>query len=123
MNIREITNQTALMFLKENKASKEVLFYRENDLWLGAFVNDTLVGTIGFKHHKDGIHLDGTYVVKEMRRKNIATKMTAFILDIIGNKKIITYARPMKALINEKFGFERVQKLKNGTIKMIRYEN
>lgn len=123
MTIREITNESALSFLKKHQAAKEVIFYRNCDFWLGAFLNNVLVATIGYKKHKDGIHLDGSYTKKEFRNQGISTALTTAMLKIIGGKRLISYSRPCKRSINEKFGFTIIQTLKNGTVKMIRYEN
>lgn len=121
MNIKTITNEQALRFLRENKAHKEVVFIRSCDHWWGAFESDELAGVTGTSKGKNHIKLASTFVAPEHRRKGVATALLRCILEYAQGNKIISYSRPDMARINAKHGFKTIHTLKNGTQKQEYY--
>ena len=120
VRIKHITNETAIDFLKCNRAYKECVFVRPADVWKGAYYNDVLVGVGGYAQKKRYVEICVVFVKAEFRRQGIGSMINADLIMEIGNKMIISYARPEESRILDRFNFEKTQVLRNGTVKMVR---
>lgn len=118
MTIEKIKNDIALLFLKQNKAYKEMVFIRKHDEWFGAFYGNELIATAGYSYKKGYITLGGCFTVLQFRKKGIQSLLLLKILYETKGKRIISFSRPEMARINEKYGFKTKYTYKNGTKKM-----
>ena len=118
--VKSIPNETAIKFLKDNKAGSECVFIRPCDEWYGAYYDGVLVGVGGWTQKLRFIEIGGVFVKSEYRGQGIGTFINAVLIADIGNKRIVAYARPNEARILKKFQFQEKQTLRNGTIKMER---
>lgn len=121
MESRIIDNDTAIRFLKENKAMKEGVFYRQKDVWYGLQRGTQIVAVVGYTIKKGVLTIGGLFVKKELRGKGIGQGLVNLIMlnnfDTV--KNIVSYSRPVMAHILDKWGFTTVQVLKNGTKKQV----
>jgi GNAT superfamily N-acetyltransferase len=121
IDICAIRNEEAVHFLKENNSRNEVVFDTDSDFWLGAFFEGELIGVNGICYGKNYFKNKSLFVKKTFRKNGCAKLLSKKIIELFGHEKMIAYARPISVYFYEKyFGFETVQKLKNGTEKMVR---
>ena len=120
VKVYTIPNETALAFLRENKARKECVFVRPCDVWYGAYINGALVGVGGYTQKARYIEIGGMFVKAESRNNGIGRAINCALLLEIGDRRIVAYARPIEARILRHFGFMEKHTLKNGTIKLER---
>lgn len=85
--IKQISNDVALEFLKENHARSEWVFVRSKDVWYGCYVNNTLAGVGGTQDKGTHIELGGLFVKPEFRNQGIATAITKVEIETNKNKK------------------------------------
>lgn len=86
--MKDITNEEAIQFLKDNHARKEQVAYDSADRWIGCYVKQSwynltfkkLVGVIGISNTKNVARVKGLYVLKEYRRKHIGIKLARLLL-------------------------------------------
>ena len=121
--IAPIDNDTAIQFLKKNKASKELVFYRPQHSWYGMYINGELIAVGGYSIKNKVAHLGGFCVKEKIRGKGIGQNFVIWVIAILFTEdinKIVSYSRPTMAHILEKHNkFKTVQVLKNGTKKQI----
>lgn len=122
-DIDVISNDMAINFLKANKASKEVVFYRSHNKWYGVFAQGHLCGVTGIDYKEKYNEICGVFVEKRYRNLGVGTLLNNTVIEENGNKKLIVYARPVEAHILSKYGFVVKQTLKNQTVKMERGVN
>ena len=80
MTIEKIKNDIALLFLKQNKAYKELVFIRKQDEWFGAFYGNELIATAGYSYKKGYIKLGGSFTILQFRKKGIQSALLEKIL-------------------------------------------
>lgn len=126
MKIVMISNDEAIWFLKRNRASKEVVFYRPQDRWIGIYKGMALVAVGGYSIKKNTAHIGGVFVKKEERGQGLGNLLVDVIiasmrdLEILLGRdigKVVSYSRPIMAHILDKKGFKTIQVLRNGTKK------
>lgn len=120
IRFEHISNDMAIAFLKENRAAKECVFVRPCDYWIGAYYNDVLVDVGGWTQKLRYAEIGGVLVKEKFRHQGIGGTINACLIALIGNKRIVAYARPAEARILDRFNFAKKQTLINGTVKMER---
>lgn len=121
VDIAVISNETAVNFLKANKAAKECVFYRPCDKWYGAFAQGCLRGVGGQKVKSNKkVTIGGVFVADDWREMGIGTLINDAIINENSTSVIVAYARPVESHILSKRGFVVKQTYKNGTVKMER---
>lgn len=119
--LKQIENNVALNFLKENEAEKEYIIIKNKDKWFGLFLNNKLIGCWGVEIKKTYIKFGGFFILKEERGKGYGKLLAKYLIDLYGNKKIIAYCSPTTTHINCKyFNFKIVKKYKNTVCKIER---
>lgn len=73
LEIKEISSEENIKFLKESMAYKEWVFIRSGENIVGAFLNNTLIGVCGISTKHNCSKPISTYVVKEFRNKGVGT--------------------------------------------------
>lgn len=104
----KINEEKALNFLKENKANKEHIYISSNELWVGAYNFDKLIGCIGFKKNR----IRSFYVKKDFRKQGVGLELLNHIL-IYANDNSTTYATTFSKKLFEKVGFKPIWTNKN----------
>ena len=120
MIIKEIDNNTALKILKQNDVYKKyIMFIKKQDFWLGAVIDNKIVGISGYSFKKDYVSFGGLYVLEDYRKKGIGTLLCEECIKRNKNKKIIVYGRPLSHPIWNKLNFKKKQTFSNGTVKFV----
>lgn len=116
-SIRLISNEKAILFLKENHARKENVFVRPSEKWGGFFFGDELVSVIGINRKKNHVSFSSSFTKPEYRWKGCGYVMLLWALNQVPGEKVISYANPRFYLLEKILGYQELQTLKNGTKK------
>ena len=86
--MKDITNEEAIQFLKNNHARKEQVAYDNADRWIECYVKQLwynltfkkLVGVVGISNTKNVARIKGLYVLKDYRHKHIGINLVRLLL-------------------------------------------
>ena len=120
-DIREVDNETAKEFLRDNHAKDENVFVRDYDVWYGSFVDGKLVCVNGAIDEGCYVKTGSLFTLPEYRKRGHAVAVKEKLLENFKGRYIKTFSRPAAAELEEKyFGFKRGREFPNGTVIMTR---
>lgn len=113
-----IDEETALRFLKENKANRETIIIRSLDKWMGIYDGDVLCSVTGIKFSNGHMGTDCSYTLPEYRNKGMFSAFYEYVMDQYPNENFVCYcSSPYTAkVLIEKYGFKKVREFSNGTV-------
>ena len=117
--------ESELYKYKKELVESRVAFKRNDDtIYLAAYVDDVMIGFVGYKILPDSIRLKTDYVLPEHREKGYYDKMFKERLDIIrkkfGNVRMTAYCTPMSVGTYARHGFSK--KTQRNGITFVVYE-
>ena len=111
-----IDQDSAISFLKENHADKEVIFIRPCDEWIAVYDGDCIIAVTGINYKKNHMSVDCSYVRSDYRRRGILKSFYEHIMKRFNNDDFVIYCRPYAAHVVKKYyGFKSIYTYKNGT--------
>lgn len=111
--------------LKEVSEKEGLLFPKKPPLFIGVYYKDKLVGFGGVVLKKNSAIIKCDYVIKEFRKKGVATKMNKTrleMLKLIGHSNVEANATELAVGFHVNCGAKIIKKYKNGITK-VAYEN
>ncbi len=82
------------------------------DRIFGAFSDDRLVGVARVKRHRDGLEVDGVFVLEEFRHQGIARKLIGCIIREMGDERLWLHSTLELIGFYSTFGFRPVPEKK-----------
>lgn len=124
--VQPISEEVAHKFLRDNHATREVVYIQHHDEWCGIYNGDKLISVTGMSvHPKRGhVHTGGSYTLREYRGQGCFKAIYVYIMNKYADKDFICYCRPETSHVLQKYhGFIKTQSFKNGTDKCILRRN